>query len=759
MAVLLYQHNSEAYEAAVKMLKNTGKAAVIHPTGTGKSFLGFKLCEDHPDKTICWLSPSRYIFETQLDNLASAADGYRPQNIWFCTYARLMNLSEEELAAIDPGYIVMDEFHRCGASKWGQGVARLLRHYPKVPLLGLSATAIRYLDNQRDMSDELFDGHIASQMTLGEAIVRGILNPPRYVLSLYSYKGQVEKIGAKIQKLQNNARREQAEEYLEQLRRTLDKAEGLDQIFYKHMTDRRGKYLVFCTNFNAMQDALDKIPEWFRLVDTAPHVYTVYAEDPASVRSFEAFRTDNDRNHLRLLFCIDALNEGVHVEDISGVILLRPTVSPIIFKQQIGRALSASRRTEPVIFDVVNNIENLYSIDAIKEEMDTAAAFLRETYGEKLIINETFRITDELQSCRELFRTLEERLTASWDVMYQEAKNYYAKQGDLVPPIDYITPTGHALGRWLYTQRINYAKHDPSLTETRIQALEAIGMNWSNADERTWVGFYKAAKAYYKANKNLDVPTAYHTGTGLALGRWIRAVKDKYAQGRLPDERCKALEAIGMRWEASRPARWNDFYEQAEKYYQEHQDLNIPADYITRTEKGAGQKLGAWISAQRVSYSKGRLTDDQIARLEAIGMCWDRYQSKWEQGYEYCRRYIQEHGDINTVPVGFTYDDFKLLTWIRTQRNRKRAGKLSQDRIEKLEAIGLEWDVFSALWEKGYLHAVEYKEKNGNMQVAANYVCPDGFRLKTWLNNQAYKNKNGKLSEEQKEKLELIGCF
>lgn len=51
------------------------------------------------------------------------------------------------------------------------------------------------------------------------------------------------------------------------------------------------------------------------------------------------------------------------------------------------------------------------------------------------------------------------------------------------------------------------------------------------------------------------------------------------------------------------------------------------------------------------------------------------------------------------------------------------------------------------------------KKKNGNMQVAANYVCSDGFRLKTWLNNQAYKNKNGKLSEEQKEKLELIGCF
>lgn len=99
-----------------------------------------------------------------------------------------MQLSEEELRDIKADYIVLDEFHRCGAAAWGKGVARLLAHLPKAKLLGLSATSVRYLDNRRDMSDELFEGNVASEMTLGEAIVKGILPSPVYVTALYSCK-------------------------------------------------------------------------------------------------------------------------------------------------------------------------------------------------------------------------------------------------------------------------------------------------------------------------------------------------------------------------------------------------------------------------------------------------------------------------------------------------------------------------------------------------------------------------------------------
>ena len=58
MAINLYKHNAEAWMAARDMLEETGKAAVVHPTGTGKSFIGFKLCEEYPGKTVCRFSPS-----------------------------------------------------------------------------------------------------------------------------------------------------------------------------------------------------------------------------------------------------------------------------------------------------------------------------------------------------------------------------------------------------------------------------------------------------------------------------------------------------------------------------------------------------------------------------------------------------------------------------------------------------------------------------------------------------------------------------
>ena len=126
MAMHLFPHNETAYQAAVHMLSERGRAAVVHPTGTGKSFIGFKLCEDNPDRVVCWLSPSRYIYQTQLENLSETSNGFQPDNIKFFTYAKLMLLTDEEISEIQPDYIILDEFHRCGADLWGAGVNKLL---------------------------------------------------------------------------------------------------------------------------------------------------------------------------------------------------------------------------------------------------------------------------------------------------------------------------------------------------------------------------------------------------------------------------------------------------------------------------------------------------------------------------------------------------------------------------------------------------------------------------------------------------------
>ena len=761
MAIELYPHNESAYLSALAMLQETGKAAVIHPTGTGKSFICFKLCEDNPEKRVCWLSPSEYIFKTQLENLAATGAAV-PENITFFTYAKLMMMGDEELAAICPDYIIEDEFHRIGAEKWGEGVQKLLKLYPDAKLLGLSATNIRYLDNQRDMAEELFDGNVASEMTLGEAIVRGILNAPKYVLSVFAYQEDYDRLKSRVRRAKSKAVRDEADKYLEALRRALEHADGLDVIFDKHMTDRHGKYLVFCANVEHMREMMSHVPEWFGKIDVKPHVYSVYSDDPATSRAFRDFKTDNS-DHLKLLFCIDMLNEGIHVEDISGVILFRPTVSPIIYKQQIGRALSASRAKDPIIFDVVNNIENLYSIGTINQEMQAAVSYYR-FYGDgNEIINEQFQLIDELRDARELFERLNDTLVASWDLMYEYARQYYELHGDLNVPRRYKTAGGYNLGVWLQTQRKVYAGEQyGNLSKDRIEKLNAIGMRWGSYLDQSWERYYQAARDYYKKHGNLKVTVTETTGSGLRLGAWIANLRTYKKSGirsaYLSKERIAALEKIGMVWDVP-DYLWEENFAAAMGYYREHGNLDIPNAYVAPN----GLRVGAWIrklkGLRRGSGMGAELSQEQITRLDSIGMIWESKQERaWNRGYAEAKAYYAQHGDLNMPTMYVSPTGYKLGHWL-ADRREKGEERHTREQREQLDAMGMVWEKPDP-WEVRYALARAYFEEHGDLKMPAQYKV-DGIWLSKWLNEQRQVyigNRPGKaLTEEQIRQLEAIG--
>ena len=365
VALRLFEHNEKAYRAAVRMMEQYGKAAIVHPTGTGKSYIAFKLIEDNPEKVVIWLSPSKYIFKTQLESLKRNDPDFPLANIHFYTYAKLMCCTQaqlDEIAAQKSAYIIFDEFHRAGAECWGESTVALLKLCPDAKFLGLTATNIRYLDNNRDMAEELFDSRVASNMTLGEAVVMGILPAPKYVTTVYQYQKALAKYQARVDNLRTPGIQDVNQKYLDALRRALEQADGLDKVFADFKTDT------------------------------------------------------GDR--LKLLFCIDMLNEGVHVEGISGVILFRPTISPIIYKQQIAR---------------------LDSIGMV--------------WGN--------------------------RNDRQWNQGYQEANRFFEAHGDLRVPVNYVSPEGYALGKWVKRQR--YTRQNPekscgALTEERMERLDAIGM-------------------------------------------------------------------------------------------------------------------------------------------------------------------------------------------------------------------------------------------------------------------------------------------
>ncbi len=213
------------------------------------------------------------------------------------------------------------------------------------------------------------------------------------------------------------------------------------------MEKKNGKYVVFCSGKEHMDEMKEQASTWFRRVDREPRIYTAFYNDTATDREFRGFKKDNSA-HLKLLFCIDMLNEGVHVDDVDGVILLRPTVSPIIYLQQIGRALSAGSRKTPVIFDLVNNFDSLYCIDSLKKELEEAFAMFPTTYGEgKRISAVAFKITDEIKDCRVLFQKLQANLSSAWETYYIAAKQWYQENGNSESPKELCDCLGTYTGK------------------------------------------------------------------------------------------------------------------------------------------------------------------------------------------------------------------------------------------------------------------------------------------------------------------------
>ncbi len=367
MAIELYKHNKKAYSNVLEHFETTNRTCVVHATGTGKSFISLKWLEDNKDKKCLFLAPTHAIidqFKTHIeDNGLSLSDF---PNLEFELYTNVNN----RIADNKYDCIVMDEFHRCGAKEWSKGINKLLDNNEDAKVLGLSATPIRYLDDNRNMADEIFNGNIASEISIAEAIAMGILQAPTYITSIYSFDNEIDKIQNQIDKYKNKEEKKELQKKLDEAKNMLEKSRGLSEVFEKYIKNDKGKYIVFCKDKPHMELMEEKSNEWFKNINKIK-VNDVYYEKGRELNKYaiDSFE-NNERDELKLLFSIEMLNEGVHVKSIDGVIMFRPTVSPIIYFQQLGRALSVGHNEHPIVFDVVNNYECLDQIHTLKNEVE-----------------------------------------------------------------------------------------------------------------------------------------------------------------------------------------------------------------------------------------------------------------------------------------------------------------------------------------------------------------------------------------------------
>ena len=727
----LYPHNQAALNHLEEALKYTRRAAVIQPTGTGKSFVALAFIERRPNNSFLYLAPSTHIFN-QLKHHAGHTDVLLHTTMM--TYQKLCLLHEDELGKLEPDYIILDEFHRCGADDWGSAVDHLLALYVECFLIGFTATPVRYLDKAgtRDMSEELFHGSIASYYTLQDAINDKVLPVPHYVLGDILMNERVSSLETALTQVASYGRaRTAGYSLLESLKRNMAEAQGIDEIFKCHMPNRFAKLIVFCRNLEHIAQCREDMHRWLG-PGKKIREYVCRSDEKAADIELNAFAGDNERTAIRLLYCVDMLNEGIHIKDVDGVVMLRPTISPIVYLQQIGRCLACSSdgSTSPVIFDLVNNYES-----ARVEESGQRVFNIEFSHHPSSGKGKNTPIPFYMSGVPTQFEAILEKFdhlftrAGRWDFCYSILQEFYHEYGQY--PHSRTCYRGIKIGRWL-SEQILYIQHN-SLSVARKERLEMLP-GWSTflierqPTRRTFDDYYKELLVYFEREGHIDIPQSYiNPSTGCKLGLYLtrlRNIRKKTDRGHLSQDQINRLNALGMKW-VKREHPYRDFdyyYQQLIKFYRREGHIKVPTRFI---DPDTGCHLGNFINcvrqAKRGTGHDIVLTDRQIEMLNDLGMVWQVQASPlpFDTYYEELLRYYRREGHIR-VPGNYIVPEngCKLGKFIQRMRairaGTASSGFITQEQIAKLDAMGMVWNASNSkknLEERscrnGYFHLVD----------------------------------------------------
>ena len=430
----LRKHNQITIDNIMKFFKTERKCCAIQATGTGKTYLILRLLEIYNDigKFAIIIAPNREIIKQTKNSMKK----FELNNAQFYTYQKLLKMTDEEIMSINCDLIICDELHRVGAKKWGEKVQLLLDTHVESKLFGVTATNIRCIDG-RDIAEEYFDGNKVCEISLAEALVKKIIPiMPTYISGLYTFDEECNNLNNRI--LNGNNTEEEKEELQRELqaaKKQLEKSNGVSEIIKKYITNYDGKYIVFCRDKKHLDMMISVVENWFRKAGFNGNIfsYPFYSTNSVVKNNLKLFES-NQQKGLKLLFVIDKLNEGLHLKQIDGCILLRTTVSNIIYYQQIGRVIDAGAMNQRIILDLVSNFNSLKSCNLKKDLQNNIdkrkhGDFIDYGCGSEDFDIDEFSIIDMVQDVIDVFKNIDDKISGlyrDWtDNEIEILKKYY----------------------------------------------------------------------------------------------------------------------------------------------------------------------------------------------------------------------------------------------------------------------------------------------------------------------------------------------
>lgn len=752
MSMTLNPVNEAAFQKAVQSLETLNRAAVFHPTGTGKSCIAWKVVEAHPQTTFFWLVAGAQRLALRQAELTRYNGGTLPGNVRFCDCEKLAAATPEQwvrLGEQKPGCMVLDCYHELSAVCWAQSVQKLLRMCPQAKVLGLG------VPNGAPVcaaAQELFADCIVSHMTVAEAMAAGTMPvPSAYAALLWPQEEELATLRARIKNLCMPKGDTSLRVQYEELNWSLRQVENLTVLLPRLLSDTSGHYLVLFESAAYQEKLGTELEQLLRTVDPAVRFYAADHACFADSAAVETFLSDTAPGP-KVLLCVNAPGVQQPLEGLAGVILVRQSSLMSTFKQMLCRALVAAGSRSVPVFDLVAQFEGLGNGRTLQRDCTEAMT----KAGSK---TPGFRQERPMQQTYRLYGKLRREMEARWEVLCQAAADAAAKEGTLELPRSYTIHSGVPVGKWLELQRQVQAGQRPGrLTAEQAAKLEKLGIRWNHRLEAAWEKGFASAQKYRTEHGDLLVPVRYRDKNDFALGEWIVYNRQRYLGGNLTQNRIERLEAIGMVWSTSNDL-WEQNYAAATQYYLEHGDLEVPIKY----ETPSGFGLGVWLGAQRAAHKAGELPQEQLERLDALGMDWtNRNDRKWMSLYDVAAAYYHEHGNLNVPSEYVTPDGVLLGKWVARQRYAylnpdRSSARVTPERKALLDKLGMVWEKYDP-WQERYDLALAYKTEHGDLEIPSVYKTADGVWLGSWVSRQrqALNSGSSALSSERRKLLRTL---
>jgi len=354
-------------------------------------------------------------------------------------------------------------------------------------------------------------------------------------------------------------------------------------------------------------------------------------------------------------------------------------------------------------------------------------------------------------------------ISIPWEIYFGMFELYVERKRKVHIPRDYVTEKGHKLGKWIFYQRALYKRG--KLSRERQEKFERLpGWTWKQS-ENLWMKSFNLLSQFAQREGHTKVSVKYVTDDGQKLGNWIAYQRDLYKRGKLTKTRRRLLERLpGWTWD-KREEIWLEGYNHLRKYAEREGHTRVSVKYIT----GDGHKLGQWIKYQRALYKKGKLLLERQKLLQQVpNWVWNHSEELWQEGFNNLCKYVETEGHVK-VPVKYiTVDNYNLGTWVSSQHQSYRKGKLSKERQTAIEKLpGWEWKkkgrressrvAHRQEWTDSFIERLrEYAEREGHTNVPETYFTKDNYGLGKWVRSMRADYSLGIITEERKNALEQI---